>query len=126
MLAAKEQLRSRQQRRQRQQQQGIELGIKADHGVQPVGKPGASGDGRGCSSGSGSGSGSAGAGARRWALVRKALESGRLLRLPYDAENYSIVTSTFKWVIPLAPGLMAWVAEREAEWARLQAVAICA
>ena len=35
-------------------------------------------------------------GAKRWALVRRALDSGRLLRLPYAAENYSIVTSTFK------------------------------
>jgi hypothetical protein len=46
-----------------------------------------------CGCGTGRGGSKA---AARWALVRKALASGRLLRLPYDANNYSIVTSTFK------------------------------
>jgi hypothetical protein len=32
--------------------------------------------------------------------VRAALASGRLLRLPYDAKNYSIVTATFKRLFP--------------------------
>lgn len=47
-------------------------------------------------SSSGYGSDGGAAARRRWALVREALESGRLLRLPYDADNYSIVTATFK------------------------------
>jgi hypothetical protein len=54
------------------------------------------GGGGGGGGGGDAGGGGAGAGARGWAAVRAALESGRLLRLPYDANNYSIVTSTFK------------------------------
>jgi len=68
-------------------------------GVEMVGSDGSSGSGGSSSRGGSAGGGAADARAR-WALVRRALDSGRLLRLPYDANNYSIVTSTFKRLFP--------------------------
>jgi hypothetical protein len=69
-------------------------GLLDKEGLIGTGMLGSHGSGSGSSHSGGSDGGAA---ARaRWALVRASLESGRLLRLPYDANNYSIVTSTFK------------------------------